>query len=920
MATINPADFTPTRGSYIDLSPFRYWCQKVLPLVYDDSLSYYELLNKVVDYLNKTMEDVTTLNGDVTAMYEAYVSLQEYVNTYFDSLDVQEEINNKLNAMALDGSLSHIIEPLIPDSVSDWLEENLEPTEPPVDATLSISGAAADAKVTGDKFDELDEYIASFTEPATSMFKTSDVTIGVDWQGNTNPARAVMYISANPNTTYYYDFTEMGAFITASAIEKDAQDSTVAIASHPLEYSKGSFTTNADTRYICIQLGKGSVAITNYDLADFKAYFGTVEYYVSAIDIKARNDIAEINNTLSDVTETSTELVNLYDFSKVVIGKNWLNQDNPARAIMYIPASPNTTYYYDFRDMGVFLQASAVEKTTEDSGSAIVSHALERTEGRFTTSDTTGVICIQFGKGSFHISASDFNDYNPYFALESATNLYSADKVTIGYDWQGSSNPNRAVMYVNANPNTTYYYDFRNKGNFVTISAVEKTSRESVAAIVSHPLEGFKGSFTTSDTTAVICLQFGKGSFPITSEDFADYVPYFGLTDYYVSAIDKAARKYSNCWEGKSMVWLGTSIPAAGKYNVKNSKSYPIMVGNILNADVYNEAVGSSALHCKEPSRISTNNPYGFIDNFEAASRCITNSLEEMEWIINHFNDTNVFTLNVPSSLSDADKNFIRSCSWENKLGKYFNSDMFPDVWVIDHGHNDIPTTASEDTYYAKSSMNGTQHNGYYSAGNFVSSNASSYFEYDVTNELFVWISGTFGAWYDAVDLYDANDNLLRYVRYASETTINQLKIDVSKATKLRVSDPNTMVNTISVQKSTYPTYNSLYSYQGGFDFIVNKILTYNPKARIVMIGEYENQKYPSISENQVIASERWELPLFEQWKNTGWSQQPILVDGSYVSVLNANIPDNLHPHSDTTGKALERMANNIAMWLTTIG
>lgn len=44
---------------YHTLRPFRFWCQKVLPLVYDDSLSYYELLAKVVDYLNKTREDLS---------------------------------------------------------------------------------------------------------------------------------------------------------------------------------------------------------------------------------------------------------------------------------------------------------------------------------------------------------------------------------------------------------------------------------------------------------------------------------------------------------------------------------------------------------------------------------------------------------------------------------------------------------------------------------------------------------------------------------------------------------------------------------------------------------------------------------------------------------------------------------------------
>ena len=47
-----PADYTPVQGNYKSLQPFRYWCQKVLPLVYDDSLSYYELLCKVVEFLN----------------------------------------------------------------------------------------------------------------------------------------------------------------------------------------------------------------------------------------------------------------------------------------------------------------------------------------------------------------------------------------------------------------------------------------------------------------------------------------------------------------------------------------------------------------------------------------------------------------------------------------------------------------------------------------------------------------------------------------------------------------------------------------------------------------------------------------------------------------------------------------------------
>lgn len=117
-----PADFTPEMGNFKNLSPFRYWCQKVLPAVYDDSLSYYELLCKVVDYLNKTMEDVSTLHGDITNLLKAYEELQNYVNNYFSSLDIQDEINNKLDKMVTDGTLENIINDKILNDVKGDIE------------------------------------------------------------------------------------------------------------------------------------------------------------------------------------------------------------------------------------------------------------------------------------------------------------------------------------------------------------------------------------------------------------------------------------------------------------------------------------------------------------------------------------------------------------------------------------------------------------------------------------------------------------------------------------------------------------------------------------------------------------------------------------------------------------------------------
>lgn len=64
------------------LKPFRFWCQKVLPLVYDNSLSYYEILCKVVDYLNKVIEDHNTFIEELAELEEALAEVQHIIDTF----------------------------------------------------------------------------------------------------------------------------------------------------------------------------------------------------------------------------------------------------------------------------------------------------------------------------------------------------------------------------------------------------------------------------------------------------------------------------------------------------------------------------------------------------------------------------------------------------------------------------------------------------------------------------------------------------------------------------------------------------------------------------------------------------------------------------------------------------------------------
>ena len=66
---------------HYDLSTFKFWCYKVLPLVYDDSLSYYEVLCKVVNYINKLIDQDKIFGDELTKLKEDLATVQEWIKT-----------------------------------------------------------------------------------------------------------------------------------------------------------------------------------------------------------------------------------------------------------------------------------------------------------------------------------------------------------------------------------------------------------------------------------------------------------------------------------------------------------------------------------------------------------------------------------------------------------------------------------------------------------------------------------------------------------------------------------------------------------------------------------------------------------------------------------------------------------------------
>lgn len=93
------------------LPPFKWFVLQNFPFIEADfdAITYYQLLCKIVEYLNKVIDENNLIGEQTENLTNAFNELQDYVNHYFDNLDIQNEINNKLDEMAESGQLTDII-------------------------------------------------------------------------------------------------------------------------------------------------------------------------------------------------------------------------------------------------------------------------------------------------------------------------------------------------------------------------------------------------------------------------------------------------------------------------------------------------------------------------------------------------------------------------------------------------------------------------------------------------------------------------------------------------------------------------------------------------------------------------------------------------------------------------------------------
>lgn len=347
---IDPINVRPSMGTYNNPQTFRFWCQKVLPLVYDDSLSYYELLCKVVDYLNLTMEDVNTAVQDVTnlnnafgslenhvnaseaALLQAYTDLQNFVNNYFDSLDFQQAVSDKLDEMASDGTLDALMLPHFNEYVESadaQIQESTDNMEQFVlnyvsEARGQIRDATAEMQDTlNDAIDDQNDVLTNQNQRISTVESEFDQLIALQTAGTMQGAKITTFVANNAVEYTLTSGSQSFSFVDhAGHITTTPAMSTLDGLVNPILVAFGAYVLDANT-------DSPNAKPLYVDLTNEVRFYPTGGYLGSAADKRALR--IDVPVYLNDVVGNLTGKYLLFTFSTLSTVPTDLSEITDAR-------------------------------------------------------------------------------------------------------------------------------------------------------------------------------------------------------------------------------------------------------------------------------------------------------------------------------------------------------------------------------------------------------------------------------------------------------------------------------------------------------------------------------------------------------------------------------------------------------------
>lgn len=322
------ADFTPDYENTNKLTPFKLFCYENFPFIEEtfDSLTTYKMLQKIVKHLNEVINNVNIEDENVKNLYNAFIKLQDYVNNYFNSLDVQNEINNKLDEMVEDGTFDKIINNTLFNNINneiDNLNQQLQNTNTNLSTTTNLANQNSSSIINLDNkinsivggnpkgtYPSLSDLQSAFPEGTTGIFVTSDTghwyyyKTGSGWtdggvyqstgisEGSINPSKLNSILKNLIENSYIYP--------TTNTIKKLTFDNT----------SKSYFITFDNTNIMMLQQNDNNytnikvLGQTNFEIPNLNAlvinkatlWNSPLNYTPELIDISSFNFDDLLNN------------------------------------------------------------------------------------------------------------------------------------------------------------------------------------------------------------------------------------------------------------------------------------------------------------------------------------------------------------------------------------------------------------------------------------------------------------------------------------------------------------------------------------------------------------------------------------------------------------------------------------------------
>lgn len=356
-------DLRPT----VSLDKFRFWCQKVLPLVYDDSLSYYEVLGKMVVYLNEVIDDVNADIENVNTLKDAFLALKAYVDSVieYDIHDLEEAVRTAVQSANLASESATLAQ--------GYASSADEDAQTASGAATSASGSAINAANSALNALEAQQQASGYASDANrNAISASDSAlnaIAMAGQATDKALKAEGYAVGKQNgadvdssSPYYQN--------NAKYFKEDAEDSADAADSFKDEANTASLKAEGlavgkqngvdvdsdspyyhnNAKYYAEQAGQGAGVVsldslTNVDIqnpADGQAlvYDSTSEKWINSDEAIGVTSLEELTDT--DINNPASGQVVMYN------GSDWVNSAEKEIAIAQVaPSDPATKMWID---------------------------------------------------------------------------------------------------------------------------------------------------------------------------------------------------------------------------------------------------------------------------------------------------------------------------------------------------------------------------------------------------------------------------------------------------------------------------------------------------------------------------------------------------------------------------------------------